>query len=158
MLGLVRKFADVLAKQVPSNAMRIRLQRAKGVTIGEEVFLGYDVNIDPSCPELVEIADHARISPGVIILAHSRPGDAWLEHLGEQRSRVRIERHAAVYAGAIIMPGVTVGECAIVREGSVVTESVPPYTVVAGSPARVIEHLPREKARLDAVPAGRARS
>lgn len=147
-MGFVGKFADVLAKQVPSNAARIKLQRAKGVRIGQNVFLGYDVNLDPSCPDKIEIRDHARISPGVIILAHSRPGDAWLEHMPEQIAPVVIERHAAIYAGAIIMPGVTVGECAIVREGSVVTENVPPYTMVAGSPARVIEQLPREKARL----------
>lgn len=147
-MGLVGKFADVLAKQVPSNAMRVKLQRAKGVRIGQNVFLGYDVNIDPSCPDKIEIHDHARISPGVIILAHSRPGDAWLEHMPERIAPVVIERHAAIYAGAIIMPGVTVGECAIVREGAVVTENVPPYTMVAGSPARVIEQLPREKARL----------
>ena len=53
-----------------------------------------------------------------------------------------------IYAGAIITPGVTVGECSIVREGAVVTENVPPYTVVAGAPARVVEQLPRDKARL----------
>jgi acetyltransferase-like isoleucine patch superfamily enzyme len=151
-MGLLGKVCDVLAKQVPSNALRVRLQRAKGVRVGANVFIGYDVNIDPSCPELVEIEDHARLGPGVIVLAHSRPGDAWMEHLGEQRERVRIERHAAVYAGSIILPGVTVGECSIVREGSVVTESVPPYTIVAGSPARVIETLPRDKARLGGPP------
>lgn len=89
-----------------------------------------------------------RISHGVIILAHSRPGDASMEYLGEQRAPVRIERHAAVYAEAILMPGVTAGECAIVRKGAVVTENVPACTVVAGSPARVIEELPPDKAKL----------
>ena len=147
-MGLLGKFADMLAKQVPSNAMRIKLQRSKGVRIGQDVFLGYDVNIDPSYPTMVEIHDHARISPGVIILAHERPGDVWLDHKKEVVAPVRIERHAAIYAGAIITPGVTVGECSIVREGAVVTENVPPYTVVAGAPARVIEQLPRDRARL----------
>jgi acetyltransferase-like isoleucine patch superfamily enzyme len=94
---------------------------------------------------LVEIEDHARIGIGAIILAHSRPADAWMKHLGEQVAAVRIRRHASLYAGAIVMPGVTVGEYAIVREGSVVTADVPPFTVVAGSPARVMEELPRDK-------------
>jgi maltose O-acetyltransferase len=83
-----------------------------------------------------------------MILAHSRPGDCWLHHMGERQAAVRIGRHAAVYAGAIVTPGVTVGEGAIVMEGAVVTDNVPAYTVVAGNPGRVIEELPRQKAQL----------
>jgi acetyltransferase-like isoleucine patch superfamily enzyme len=140
------KMCDVLARQVPSNELRIRLQRAKGVRIGRHVYLGYDVIIDPAMPWLVDIEDHVRISHGVIILAHTRPGDAWMEHLGEEQGPVRIERHAALYAGSIIQPGVTIGEYAIVRAGAVVEASVPPFTVVAGVPARAVGHLPRDKA------------
>jgi acetyltransferase-like isoleucine patch superfamily enzyme len=142
----MRSVLDLLARQAPSNAVRVRCQRAKGVKVGNNVYLGYDAIIDSAYPELVEIEDHARIGVGVIILAHSRPGDGWMEHLGEERGRVTIKRHAALYAGAIVMPGVTVGEYAIVREGAVVLDDVPPYTVVAGNPARVIEALPRDKA------------
>jgi acetyltransferase-like isoleucine patch superfamily enzyme len=138
---------DLLARHLPSNAMRIRCQRAKGVAIGRNVYLGYDVNIDTAYPEMVAIEDHARIGIGSIILAHSRPADAWMDHLGERRAPVRIGRHAALYPGVIVMPGVTIGECAIVREGSVVVDDVPPFTVVGGSPARVLEELPRNKAR-----------
>jgi len=147
-MGTLLRFADILAREAPSNALRIALQRAKGVRIGRDVFLGYGVYLDVSCPQLIEIQDHGRIGPRVIILAHNRPGDAWMNHIGQIEAPVRIERHAAIYSGAIIMPGVTVGECAIVREGAVVVESVPPYTVVAGSPARIIEQLPRDKATL----------
>lgn len=141
----MKNFYDLAARHLPSNALRIRCQRAKGIRIGANVFLGYDVLIETAYPELVVIEDHVRISHGVIILAHARPADAWLGHLPEVRARVRIARHAALYAGAIVTPGVTVGEYAIVREGAVVTEDVPPFTVVAGSPARVIEQLPHDK-------------
>ena len=137
---------DLLARLVPSNALRIRLQRAKGVKIGQNVYLGYDTHIDTAYPDLVEIEDHARVAIGAVVLAHSRPADAWMAHMGEHKAAVRIKRHAAVYAGAILTPGVTVGEYAIVKEGAVVVEDVPPFTVVAGVPARVIEQLPKEKA------------
>ncbi len=141
----MKNLYDLAGKHLPSNALRIKAQQAKGVKIGKNVYLGYDVNIDSAYPELVEIEDHARIGIGAIILAHSRPADAWMKHLGEQVAAVRIRRHASLYAGAIVMPGVTVGEYAIVREGAVVTADVPPFTVVAGSPARVIDELPRDK-------------
>jgi acetyltransferase-like isoleucine patch superfamily enzyme len=135
-----------MARLVPSNALRIKLQRAKGVKIGQNVYLGYDTHIDTAYPDLVEIEDSARVAIGAVVLAHSRPADGWMKHLGEQKAPVRIKRHAAVYAGAILTPGVTVGEYAIVKEGAVVVEDVPPYTVVAGVPARVIETLPKERA------------
>jgi acetyltransferase-like isoleucine patch superfamily enzyme len=140
-------FSDLMGRYLPSNAMRIASQRARGVKIGAHVFLGYDVHIDATYPQLVTIEDHARIGIGVIILAHARPGDAWMEHLGEHRAPVRIGRHAAVYSGAVITPGVAIGECAIVREGAVVLEDVPPFTMVAGNPAHVVQTLPREMAK-----------
>lgn len=143
----MNKIYDLLSKHLPSNALRIACQRAKGVRIGRNVYLAYDVNIDMACPELVEIGDNARIGIGVIILAHNRPSDGWLPHLGQVQTRVCIQNHAVVSAGAIILPGVTVGEFAIVREGAVVEENVPPFTVVAGVPARVIERLPLDKAQ-----------
>ena len=152
----LNKIYDLLSKHLPSNALRIACQRAKGVKVGSNVYLAYDVNIDLACPELVEIGDNARIGIGVIILAHNRPSDGWLAHLGEVEQPVRIGRDAVIAAGAIVLPGVTVGEFAIVREGSVVEQDVPPFTVAAGIPARVIQELPREKVERE--PQARTRS
>lgn len=45
---------------------------------------------------------------------------------------------------ALILPGVTIGEGAVVGAGSVVTKGVAPYTIVAGNPAKVIGHRPKE--------------
>ena len=58
---------------------------------------------------------------------------------------VHIKKGAWIGANAIILPGVTVGEQAIVAAGSVVTKDVPDYAVVAGNPARQIKTLDREK-------------
>jgi acetyltransferase-like isoleucine patch superfamily enzyme len=141
----LNKIYDLLSKHLPSNGLRIACQRAKGVKIGKNVYLAYDVNIELIYPELVEIGDNARIGIGVIILAHNRPSDAWLPHLGHVEKPVRIGRDAVVAAGAIVLPGVTVGDFAIVREGSVVEEDVPAFTVAAGIPAKVVQELPRDK-------------
>ena len=48
---------------------------------------------------------------------------------------------SAKQAGAIILPGVTIGEGAIIAAGSVVSKDVPPLTMVAGNPARAVQKL-----------------
>jgi len=56
-------------------------------------------------------------------------------------SPIRVERNVWIGFDACILPGVTIGEGSVVGAKSVVTESVPPFTVVAGNPARVIRTL-----------------
>ena len=54
-----------------------------------------------------------------------------------------VGRRASIGSGAVILCGVRIGEGALVGAGSVVTKDVPPHTVVAGNPARVIRTRPR---------------
>ena len=54
---------------------------------------------------------------------------------------IRLERNVWIGFDACVLPGVTIGEGSIVGAKSVVTQSVPPYTVIAGNPARVIRQL-----------------
>jgi acetyltransferase-like isoleucine patch superfamily enzyme len=71
-------------------------------------------------------------------------------HLGEREerpgephmfARVSVGEDVTVYAGCVIGPGVTIGDGAAIGAGSVVLETVPPHTLVAGSPARKIRDL-----------------
>jgi acetyltransferase-like isoleucine patch superfamily enzyme len=55
---------------------------------------------------------------------------------------VRICQDAFIGAGAVILKGVTVGARAIVAAGAIVTRDVPPDTVAAGAPARIVKHFP----------------
>jgi acetyltransferase-like isoleucine patch superfamily enzyme len=57
---------------------------------------------------------------------------------------VMIGSRAWIGYRAIILPGVTIGEGAVVAAGAVVSRDVPPYTVVAGNPARAIGDRPRD--------------
>lgn len=61
----------------------------------------------------------------------------------------RVKRGASIGAGAVILPGLTIGEGAMVGAGAVVTRDVPDHAVVFGSPARVVRML-------DAAPSGTA--
>ncbi len=94
----------------------------EGVTIEDEVFIGHNVNF------LNDRYPAATTQHGVI----KGENDWTLEP-------TRVKRGAAIGTGAIIMPGVTIGERAVVGAGAVVTQNVIDGTVVTGVPARVLE-------------------
>jgi acetyltransferase-like isoleucine patch superfamily enzyme len=52
--------------------------------------------------------------------------------------KVKIDDYACVFANCLIMPGVTIGRGAVIYSGSVVTKTVPPYSIVGGNPAKII--------------------
>jgi len=58
---------------------------------------------------------------------------------------VHIKRGAWIALNVVILPGVTIGENAIVATGSVVMKDVEPYTLVGGSPAKFIKDIPKTK-------------
>lgn len=60
------------------------------------------------------------------------------EHHHTFHTLTRICSYAVLFMGVVVVPGVTVGEGAIVRPGSVVKEDVPPWSIVEGNPARKI--------------------
>ena len=66
--------------------------------------------------------------------------DVTLRRAGD---RTEADAHVWIGGGAIILPGVSIGEGAVVAAGAVVNQDVAPYTLVAGQPARVIKELPR---------------
>ena len=130
------------------NFLRARLRK----TINEEIWmedylkaglkLGKDCDINPgvifdiSHCWLIEIQDNVTIAPEAYLLAHDA---STFRELGYTKiGKVKIKKGAFIGARAIIMPGVTVGENAVVAAGSVVTKSVPDNTVVGGNPAVVI--------------------
>lgn len=112
--------------------------RSQGATVGRNTrLLIRDLGSEPY---LVTIEDEVLISDDVIVLTHD--GATWVERDLRpdihKYGRVRICKRAFVGTRSIVMPGVTIGERAIVGANSVVTKDVPPRTVVAGVPARVI--------------------
>ena len=122
--GVMNRLCQLLARILPSR-FRVRLHRARGVHIGEGVFISQDVVLETAFPQLITIEDRACIGTRVIIIAHMR-------ELGQG---VRIGSDVFVGPGVIILPDVTIGHGAVVTAGSVVTRSVPPMTVVQGNPA-----------------------
>jgi acetyltransferase-like isoleucine patch superfamily enzyme len=145
-----RKLARIAAREFPLNAVRVRALRAAGYTVGAEVYIGDGLVIGDDLDRLdcgLTIGDRVAIGQGVLIVLASYPNASRLQqwfprHAGE----VRIADDAWIGAGAIILPDVRIGEASVIGAGSVVTRDVPPWTVVAGNPARVLRAV-RDKPR-----------
>jgi len=146
---IIKRTYKSLAKSVFPNSLRISLLKCAGVKIGNDVFIneGFVVVCDTGHEGNLIIEDRVAIGPNVIVVLDSHPNNSRLRELKKEYSfiniegKVRIKHDAWIGAGVIILPNVTIGEFSIVGAGSVVTKNVPPYSVVAGSPARVIRTL-----------------
>jgi len=108
---------------------------------GFNIFLGEGVFLNFNCVILdvveVSIGDGTQIGTGVQILTADHPRDAVERAAGLEWGRpIRIGRNVWIGGGAIILPGVTVGDDALIGAGSVVTRDVPAGATVVGNPAR----------------------
>ncbi len=114
------------------------------INYGKHTRIGKHVFINFNCTLLdlggITIEDHVLIAPNVCLLSEGHPVSPENRHALVPRP-VHIRKNAWIGAGAIILPGVTVGENAIVAAGAVVSKDVPDNTVVAGIPARVIKMI-----------------
>ncbi|KAJ1975343.1 hypothetical protein H4R34_004374 [Dimargaris verticillata] len=90
----------------------------------------------------VDIGDNAMLGPNVHIYTACHPLDATeRSSLWEFSKPVKIGNDVWIGGGAIILPGVTVGDRAVIGAGSVVTKDVPSDVVVGGNPAKVIKRI-----------------
>jgi acetyltransferase-like isoleucine patch superfamily enzyme len=105
--------------------VRPRLHKLRGVRMGRNVWVSQFVYIDELHPEAVTIGDNVTIGLRTSIFTHM--------YWGPRRSQngfkpVVIERNAFIGPHCVILPGVRVGEAAVVKGGSVLTRNVPPFT------------------------------
>jgi acetyltransferase-like isoleucine patch superfamily enzyme len=131
----------------------IRYDRPGGaVAIGERTFVGASTLV---CADTIQIGNDVLVSWGCTIVDHNSHSLSWSDRSQDvanwlhgkkdwshvERAAVRIGDKAWIGFNVIILKGVDIGEGAVVGAGSVVTRDVPPYTVVAGNPARPIREL-----------------
>lgn len=96
----------------------------EGVIIEDEVFVGHNVTF------INDLYPRATNAEGAL-----QTEADW------ECIPTRVKRGASIGSGATLLAGITVGEHALVGAGSVVTRDVPPWTVVAGNPARILRRL-----------------
>lgn len=124
----------------------IRPSNIYGGDIGEGLTIGNHSNIGPyayiGCSGYIHIGNNVMISPRVSIYAENHvftDTTTPMKDQGVTRAAVVIEDDCWIAANSIILAGVTIGKGSVVAAGSVVTNDVLPYSVVAGVPAKVIK-------------------
>lgn len=141
---------QLISRTLPYSGIKVKLHRLRGVKIGKNVHIGPMVTIDDVYPNFVIIEDGVSIAGQNFILTHNKPLK-YHKHLSEAfLAPVTIKKNAWIAIGVIILPGVTVGEGAIVASGSVVTKDVPPNTLVGGVPAKILKEFEMK----DGIPVG----
>ena len=114
-------------------------------TGGENLRVGRNVFINQNCTLYdlggIDIADDVMIGPNVSLITSSHPLEPSQRRAFVIAKPIVIERNVWIAAGATILGGVTVGENSVVAAAAVVTKDVPPNTLVAGNPARVIRSI-----------------
>ncbi|OAX48512.1 MULTISPECIES: sugar O-acetyltransferase [Paenibacillus] len=111
---------------------------------GKNIRVGRNVFINHACTFMdrggITLEDNVLIGPKVNLITINHPLEP-----AERRSTIStpivIKKNAWLGAGTMIMPGVTIGENSIVAAGAVVTKDVPPNTIAAGVPAKIIKNL-----------------
>ena len=110
------------------------------VMIGDHTRIGlHNTIIGP-----VEIGSHVNLAQGITVTALNHNFDDTEKRIDEQgviTNPVTIEDDVWIGANAVILPGVTIGNHCVVAAGAVVTKDVPPHSLVAGVPAKVIKQI-----------------
>jgi acetyltransferase-like isoleucine patch superfamily enzyme len=128
----------LLAYSCPNNTLRQWMHRRRGVHIGKNVYLGMFCFLDNLQPSYIYIEDNVSVNAGSMILTHFNPMKQFAPILQARVAPVLIKKGAIVAVRSTIMPGVEIGEFAIVSAGSVVEKNVANYTMVKGVPAKKV--------------------
>ena len=110
------------------------------ITVGDGVFFNFNCTVLDIMP--ISIGSYTLIGPNVQIYGATHPMEWETRSSGlEYGKPINIGEHVWIGGGAIICPGVTIGEKAVIGAGSVVTRDVPANVFAAGNPCRVIRPL-----------------
>lgn len=150
--GFLLKFVmdSWLLSPITPRKLRPAILRIIGCTVGKNVFIGDHVIVDSGHADLITIEDYAHITGGCRLLCHQR--DLSDYHIGDNAAKcgyrlgkIRIGKGSMIGMTTMIMPGVTIGEGAIVGAGSLVTKDIPAWTIATGRPAKVVKEIPKRE-------------
>lgn len=143
-MGLIRR---VLRKNAGGGVVEsqrfVERLRQKGVTVGEGTYF-FDprsTRVDCQRPHMLSIGSNVKVTSGVIVLCHDYSRSVLVGAFGEnvgEAAVTSIGDNVFIGMNAIVLMGSHIGNDCIIGAGSVVSGSIPPRSVAAGNPARVI--------------------
>ncbi len=144
--GIWIRFWSVIAPFTFPAQITTAIHRLRGVHVGRGSRISRSVLIDDSRPDLITIGKNVWITAGCQLLCHQRnlkeyQKDKPVMDCTLIYKPIIIKDGAHIGIGSIIMPGVTIGKCAVVGAGAVVTKDVPDYCLAVGVPAKIIKNL-----------------
>lgn len=139
---IIYKIAGMKIGKGSTLHMYARFYELKNISIGEDTIIGEKVVLDGR--DKLTIGNHVDIASEVMIYnsQHDMNAEDFAEHVD---APVVIEDYVFIGPRAIILPGVTIGEGAIVAAGAVVTKDIPPYAIAGGVPAKIIGERKNKK-------------
>ena len=147
---LYRRILKFIARQLPGYQIRRCLLRAAGYTIGEDVYIGEDLIIIDELDDRgnLNVGNRVAIAERITLVISSRPNFSRIApYVSTTCGPITIGDDAWLGTGAIVMPNITIGQGGVVGASSLVITDVPPFTVVAGVPAKSIKKVnyPQDK-------------
>lgn len=149
-LKLLSKMMDwaVLEPFAPRK-LRPMLMRKMGCKVGKGCFIGDNVRIDAGHADMITVEDGVSIAGGTRLLCHQRDFSEYhvgsdYNTLGYSIKPIVLKKGCLIGMESFVLPGVTVGEGAIVGAGSLVSRDVPAWTIATGRPAKVVKHIPEK--------------
>lgn len=129
---LKQKVKVFIFKNIVNKWNSFKLKKIRGVDLGENCNINRKAKIDGINPKGVHLGDYVRISQNALVLAHDgyRNGAYVDTYIGS---------HVNIGWGAVINPGLKIGDHVIVGANAVVTKDVPSNCIVAGNPAKIIK-------------------
>lgn len=125
-----------LGRISPSFHVKNFLYRLLGVKIGRNASIGLMVMLDIFFPEQIEVGDNVIIGYNTTLLGHEFLKDEW------RRGKVVIEKDVVIGANCTVLPGVVIGEGAVVSAMSLVNRDIPPHSFYGGVPVRNLRERP----------------
>jgi acetyltransferase-like isoleucine patch superfamily enzyme len=136
----------ILAPVLP-RFLRPKILRWMGCRVGKNVFIGTNVFIDSGHADLIELEENVHVVANCILLCHQRNLDDYYigddsAKLGYKLGKIILKKGCMIGTNSMIMPGVTIGEGAVVGAYSLVTKDIPAWTVAIGIQAKVVREIP----------------
>lgn len=141
---------SVLLEPISPRKLRPWVLKKIGCKIGKNVFIGSNIWVDSGHSDMITLEDHVHIAGECTLLCHQRNlsnyciGDDYAK-LGYKILKIYLKKGCLIGQRTMILPGVTVGEGAIVGAYSLVTKDIPAWTIATGRPAKVIKKIPKRE-------------